>query len=55
MSEQTKGWALFIHVMPIDDWIEHEYSTDCICGPSEEPDEDNGGWLYVHEALDGRI
>lgn len=22
-----------VHVTPVDDWIEHEDSADCICGP----------------------
>lgn len=45
-----------IHVMPVDDLIEHEY-VDCVCGPEVVPIECDDGsiaWLYVHDSLDGR-
>lgn len=48
------------HVVPVDDWIEHddraENPTDdvdeCICGPKWRFVQ--GGALVVHQALDGR-
>lgn len=48
-----------VHVMPIDDLIEHECDEegDCHCGPEVRPVEREDGsiaWLYVHNALDGR-
>lgn len=48
-----------VHVIPIDDLIEHEYDEegDCPCGPEVRPVEREDGsiaWLYVHNALDGR-
>lgn len=48
-----------VHVLPVNDLIEHddEHQENCVCGPSVEavhrPDGSNG-WLYVHNALDGR-
>ena len=48
------------HVVPVDDLIAHDSSTDepdCICGPEVEPVErDDGsiGYLIVHHSLDGR-
>lgn len=47
-----------MHVLPIDDLIEHEDTgTECPCGPTERPvKDDNGsvGWVVVHHSLDGR-
>jgi hypothetical protein len=47
-----------VHVLPVDDLIEHEeFGDDCLCGPrSEAVKDDNGavGWLIVHHSLDGR-
>lgn len=48
-----------VHVMPIDDLIEHEYDEEgyCPCGPEVRPVEREDGsiaWLYIHNALDGR-
>lgn len=46
-----------IHIMPIDDLLEHEYE-DCSClpvtKPVEEDDEGSIGWMVVHNAWDGR-
>lgn len=41
-----------IHVIPIDDLIEHEETEDCVCGPEVEfvP----GGAVIGHHSLDGR-
>ncbi|MGH2680433.1 MAG: hypothetical protein ACRDG8_08120 [Actinomycetota bacterium] len=41
------------HVVPTDDWLEHEEIADlCVCGPHVEffP----RGKVVVHHALDGR-
>ena len=48
-----------VHVMPINDLVEHEWDDngDCPCGPEVQPVErDDGsiGWVYIHSALDGR-
>jgi hypothetical protein len=48
-----------VHVMPVDDLIEHDNSgiTDCPCGPATEPVKATDGdvsWLITHNALDGR-
>ena len=45
-----------VHVMPIDDVIEHESNEDCVCGPRvqrvDTPEGD--GWLFTHHSADGR-
>ena len=41
-----------VHVVPIDDMIEHDDSTMCICEPTVEF---NNEILVLHNALDGRI
>lgn len=51
--------ADYVHVMPINDFVEHEWDDDgdCPCGPEIRPVErDDGtiGWVYIHSALDGR-
>lgn len=47
-----------IHVLPINDLIEHEdEGEDCVCGPDLEPVERDDGsiaWMVVHHSLDGR-
>lgn len=46
-----------IHVLPVNDLIEHEESDACVCGPETQPverDDGSMGWLVVHNALDGR-
>jgi hypothetical protein len=46
---------LRIHVLPLDDLIEHEQSEDCVCGPDVElVSAVNDGWLISHHSLDGR-
>lgn len=40
------------HVIPKADYIEHEDSTECICGPRVE--ESSNQMLVVHHSLDGR-
>ena len=41
-----------VHVVPINDLIEHEDSDDCICGPDTEFV--SGGAVISHHSLDGR-
>lgn len=41
-----------LHVIPKADYIEHEESPECICGPRTEQAEK--GTLIVHHSLDGR-
>lgn len=44
-----------MHVVPIDDLIEHTYAdTDCICGPEIEIVEIGAPLVIVHSSLDGR-
>ncbi|AAR89783.1 hypothetical protein PBI_PATTYP_66 [Mycobacterium phage PattyP] len=47
-----------VHVLPVDDLIEHEdIGDDCVCGPEIEPvfDADGAcGWVITHHSLDGR-
>jgi hypothetical protein len=45
-----------VHVLPVDDIVEHKESEDCVCGPEVEwvEGEDGGGWLVTHHSLDGR-
>lgn len=47
------------HVIPREDWVEHEYLPDCVCGPevTHEPDPDDPSvinFIFRHHALDGR-
>lgn len=45
-----------VHVLPVNDLIEHE-DDDCICGPTTEAvpcDDGSFGWVVVHASLDGR-
>jgi len=41
-----------VHVLPIDDLIEHEATEDCPCGPDTEFV--SGGAVITHHSLDGR-
>jgi hypothetical protein len=46
-----------LHVVPVNDLIEHDTSGDCICGPETilvERDDGSFGWLVSHHSLDGR-
>jgi hypothetical protein len=46
-----------LHVVPVEDLIEHNITEDCPCGPRVEPverDDGSYGWLHVHHSLDGR-
>lgn len=41
-----------VHIIPPADYIEHEPTPDCICGPRTE--HNATGILVVHHSLDGR-
>ena len=46
-----------VHVVPINDLVDHEASDDCVCGPTVEAvfrDDGSNGWVIVHHSLDGR-
>ena len=45
-----------VHVVPVEDEVEHTKDEDCICGPRvefERRDDGSGGWVIIHQALDG--
>ena len=42
------------HEIPVNDLIEHDISTDCICGPTVFPDSADGTVIIAHPSLDGR-
>ena len=58
MSEDESREYGPVHVVPINDLIEHETSgDDCVCGVRVEAvfrDDGSNGWVYVHHSLDGR-
>lgn len=46
-----------VHVMPVNDLIEHTDSDDCVCGPTSDPVkrlDGSVGWVVVHHSLDNR-
>jgi hypothetical protein len=45
-----------LHIVPVDDIIEHVVDVDeeCICGPRMDLVEGQADWLWVHNSLDGR-
>jgi hypothetical protein len=46
-----------VHVVPVNDIIEHEDSDACPCGPELQPVERRDGtigWVLSHHSLDGR-
>ena len=46
-----------IHTIPLNDYIEHEVTEDCLCGPTAEAvkgDDGSVGWVLIHHSLDGR-
>lgn len=46
-----------LHVLPVNDLIEHEDSDDCICGPMStliRRGDGSDGWIVTHNSLDGR-
>lgn len=40
------------HVIPIDDWREHQLEVWCECNPSSEFE--TSGYLIIHLSFDGR-
>jgi len=46
------GAVSTVHVLPVNDLIEHETDDDCVCGPDVEFV--SGGKVVSHHALDGR-
>ena len=46
-----------VHVVPVNDLIEHETSDTCACGPRTEAvfrHDGSNGWVTTHASLDGR-
>lgn len=46
-----------VHVVPVNDLMEHVVDTECPCGPDVEAvfrDDGTNGWLITHHSLDGR-
>lgn len=43
-----------MHVVPVDDLVEHDTAIDseCVCGPHRQ--DVPGGFLVIHNSLDGR-
>lgn len=53
----TKQWLTThredgVHVVPLDDVVQHEFHEDCICGPTPELVQIT--WMYTHHSADGR-
>jgi hypothetical protein len=46
-----------LHVLPVDDLVEHTTTEDCACAPRTDAarrDDGSYRWLAVHHSLDGR-
>lgn len=43
-----------IHVIPLDDEVDHVCIEGCVCGPSVEPEHENVRPIVTHHSLDGR-
>ena len=46
-----------VHVVPVNDLVDHAVDEDCVCGPTLEPverEDGSFGWVAVHHSLDGR-
>lgn len=46
-----------VHVVPINDLIDHHLTDTCPCGPADQSvirDDGSIGWVTVHHSLDGR-
>lgn len=60
VMQRDGGWSdNAVHVVPLDDLIEHETPSHsfCPCGPIDEPvrrADGSIGWVYVHHSLDNR-
>jgi hypothetical protein len=47
----------YVHVIPVNDLMEHEENKECACKPTVEVverEDGTAGWLISHNALDGR-
>lgn len=62
MTAKKSGWLSIaeehdpttVHVIPVDDHVEHDDAGDeCVCGPRTQYLE-NGGKVVTHGSLDGR-
>jgi hypothetical protein len=42
-----------VHVLPVDDVVDHDLTEDCLCGPLSQLFGDRE-WSVVHHSLDGR-
>lgn len=56
-DEHGKIWAVVeaetgVHVIPIEDAVDHSLDGECTCGPAVDCSEDRP--LYTHHSLDGR-
>lgn len=55
MTRDDKTIPPDTHVIPIDDLIEHTESWACVCRPLlTRPHGEDGGFLVIHNAMDGR-
>ena len=46
-----------LHIVPLNDLVEHDTEADCVCVPEQRPvtrEDGSVGWLVVHHSLDGR-
>lgn len=50
MTPRDDTW----HVVPLNDWREHDPNADCWCRPTLLDDEETAGDVYIHHSLDGR-
>jgi hypothetical protein len=48
LVQELDGGLVMAHVMPINDLIEHDAQSDCICGPEDCV------FSFQHNSLDGR-
>lgn len=45
-----------VHVLPVNDLIDHDLTDSCPCGPADQSvirDDGSVGWIVVHASLDG--
>jgi hypothetical protein len=49
----SEGWEAILHIRPVADQIEHEWSEECVCGPKVETTK-SGVVMVTHDSLDGR-
>jgi hypothetical protein len=46
-----------VHVVPLNDLIDHDLTDTCTCGPNDQAvirDDGSIGWVTIHHSLDGR-